>query len=90
MSKDPTAGIKRPKTEKKLPVVLTEDEVFKLFGIAKNERDRLLLKFLYYTGMRVNEAIHVTKEDINFKENVIRIKAETTKTRREAMQPLPK
>jgi integrase/recombinase XerD len=84
---------KRKKGElklKKLQTVLTEDEIFKMFGIAESERDRLLLKFLYYTGMRVNEAIHVTKEDINFKESVIRIKPETSKTRREAMQPFPK
>src|SRR3972149_3357215 len=75
---------------KELQVVLTEDEVFKMFGVAESERDRLLLKFLYYTGMRVNEVINVVKEDINFKENLIRIKAETSKTRREAMQPIPK
>jgi len=76
--------------EKKLVVVLTEDEVFKLFGVASNERDRLILKFLYYTGMRVNEAIQVKKEDINWKEQVIRIRAETSKTKREALQPIPK
>ncbi len=76
--------------EKKLPSVLTSDEVFKLFGLAESERDRMILKFLYYTGMRVNEMIQVTKEDINIKEGVIRIRAETTKTRREAFQPIPK
>jgi len=76
--------------EKKLPEILTKDEVFKLFGLAKSERDRILLKLLYYTGMRVSEIIQFKKTDINFKENVIRIRAETTKTRREAMQPIPK
>jgi integrase len=76
--------------EKKLQAVLTEEEVFKLFGIAESQRDRLIMKLLYYTGMRVNEMIQVKKSDLNFKEGVIRIRAETTKTRREAMQPIPK
>lgn len=76
--------------EKKLPTVLTEEEVFRIIGCANNERDRLILKYLYYTGMRVNEVINTIKEDVNFKEGVIRIRMETTKTRREAMQPIPK
>jgi integrase/recombinase XerD len=76
--------------ERKLQVVLTEEEVFRLFGMASSERDRLLLKFLYYTGMRVNEVINIKKEDINFKESVIRIRSEISKTRTEAMQPIPK
>ncbi len=76
--------------EKRLPTVLTEEEVFKLIGCAESERDRLILKYLYYTGMRVNEAINTIKEDVDFKESVIRIRTETTKTKREAMQPIPK
>jgi len=81
---------KGPLKEKKLQTVLTQDEVFKLFGLAESERDRMILKYLYYTGMRVNEMIQTIKEDVNFVENVIRIRVETTKTKREAMQPIPK
>jgi len=81
---------KGPLMKKPLPEVLTKDEVFKLFGITESERDRMILKYLYYTGMRVNEMIQTIKEDINFKENVIRIRVETTKTKREAFQPIPK
>ena len=76
--------------EKRLPTVLTEEEVFKMFGCAESERDRLILKYLYYTGMRVNEAVNTIKADVDFKEMVIRIRTETTKTKREAMQPIPK
>jgi len=76
--------------EKKLQTVLTEEEVKMMFGALERVRDINILKFLYYTGMRVNEAIQVRKKDINFKEKVIRIRSETTKTRRESMQPIPK
>ena len=76
--------------EKKLPSVLTREEVEKIFSVTEKIRDVLILKTLYYTGLRVNELIQLTKEDINFKEKVIRIRAETTKTRQEAIQPIPK
>ena len=76
--------------ERKLPSILTEEEIFKLFGVSESERDRLILKILYYTGLRNNEMIQLKKVDVNFKEKVIRIRAETTKTRREDFQAIPK
>src|SRR3989344_4030364 len=76
--------------EKKLQDTLTEDEIKKLFGAAESQRDELVLKLLYYTGMRVSEMINIEKRDINFKEDVIKIRAEITKTRQEANQPIPK
>jgi integrase/recombinase XerD len=76
--------------EKKLQDTLTEDEVKKLFGAAESQRDELVLKLLYYTGMRVSEMINIEKRDINFKEDVIKIRAEITKTRQEANQPIPR
>lgn len=75
--------------EKRLQAVLTFPEVKKIFSVVENPRDELLLKTLYYTGMRVGEIISLIPEDINFKENVIRIRAETTKTRQEALQSFP-
>ena len=35
--------------------ILSQDEVFYMFDCAKNPRDRMLLKILYYTGLRVSE-----------------------------------
>ena len=76
--------------EKRLQDTLTEDEVKKLFGAAESQRDEIIFKLLYFTGMRVNEVIHIEKRDINFKEDFIKIRAEITKTRQEANQPIPK
>ena len=75
---------------KKLQAVLTKDEVFRIFGLVESDRDRILFKMLYYTGMRITEIVSLTKNDLNFTENLIRIRPETTKTRREALQPMPK
>ncbi|HVY01161.1 MAG TPA: tyrosine-type recombinase/integrase [Candidatus Nanoarchaeia archaeon] len=75
--------------ERKLQEHLTEEEVNKMFSLVESPRDEMILKFLYYTGMRVNEAINIKKKDINFKAKTIRIRAEITKTRMEADQPIP-
>ena len=45
--------------------VLTEDEVKRLFVHAAPGLDRLLFRFLYYTGVRISEACALTWSDIH-------------------------
>ena len=53
LEKDPTIGIKRPKNEKKIPVVLTKKEVNELFKATKTIKSKLILQLLYSSGLRV-------------------------------------
>jgi len=69
LGKDPTLGIKRPKKENKLPVVLTKEEVLKLFDFAENFKSNLMLKLLYSSGLRVSELVNLKKENLDFNEN---------------------
>ena len=46
-AKDPTTGIKRPKKENKIPVVLTKEEITKLIDSANNIKSKLILQLLY-------------------------------------------
>ena len=69
LGKDPTLGIKRPKKENKLPVVLTKEEVLKLFDSAENFKSNLMLKLLYSSGLRVSELVNLKKENLDFNEN---------------------
>ena len=55
LKKDPTIGIKRPKREKKLPSVLTKQEVKKLLNIIENKKTKLMIAMLYACGFRVYE-----------------------------------
>lgn len=69
-SKDPTVLIETPKYERKLPDVLSIEEIDHLLttpDISKNNgyRDRTMLELLYATGMRVSELISVEIEDVN-------------------------
>ena len=70
VEKDPTEGIQSPKIEKRVPSILTSNEVALLLDQPKNvnlkgTRDKAMLEFAYATGMRVTEIISLNVEDIN-------------------------
>lgn len=70
IEKDPTEGIQSPKIEKRVPSVLTSNEVALLLEQPKNVdlkgiRDKAMLEFAYATGMRVTEIISLNVEDVN-------------------------
>ena len=70
---DPTEGIQSPKIEKRVPNVLTSNEVALLLEQPKNVdlkgiRDKAMLEFAYATGMRVTEIISLNIEDLNLEQ----------------------
>lgn len=60
--------IKTPKKAKKLPVVLTRQEVKAVINAATPKRNRLIVQFLYSTGCRVSECVKLHATDLNLKE----------------------
>lgn len=69
---NPAERLKAPKIEKKVPEILTVNEVDLLLSqpkedTAKGVRDRAMLELLYATGIRVSELIHLTVKDVNLK-----------------------
>jgi integrase/recombinase XerD len=53
---------KRPK---KLPVVLSRDEVLKVLSCVRNRKYRMLLTTMYATGLRISEAAALSVSDID-------------------------
>ncbi len=49
---------------RRLPYYLTPDEVYRLMEAADTERDRLLMRVLWETGVRISEAIAVKLADV--------------------------
>ncbi|MEK6846570.1 MAG: site-specific tyrosine recombinase/integron integrase [Nanoarchaeota archaeon] len=62
--------VKIPKKDKKLPEVLTKDEVLKLINHAETRKSRLILSLLYSSGLRVSELVRLKPSDINFNEKI--------------------
>ena len=56
----------RPQKEKRLPAILSKEEVGRLIEAAPNLKHQVFLTFLYATGVRLSEAANVKIEDIYF------------------------
>lgn len=86
---DPTAELESPKVEKKLPQILSTQEVELLLEQPKcvdlkGYRDKAMLELLYATGIRVSELISIDVPDINLDMAFIRCNKGT----RERMIPI--
>lgn len=81
--------IPRMKREKKLPVVLSKDEVSAIFGVIKNLRHKVILMLAYSAGLRISEAINIRVEDIDSARMQIRIRqAKGAKDRYVVLSPV--
>ncbi len=70
LKKDLTSTIKRPKRDKKIPVVLTKQEAKKLINILDTEKSRLMVSMMYACGLRVSELTNLKVNDLNFDEMI--------------------
>jgi len=59
-----TADLPRAKTTKKLPIVLSKEEVQRLLMAANNLKSETFLTIVYSSGLRASEAIRLKIEDI--------------------------
>lgn len=89
IDQDPTAELESPKVEKKLPQILSPEEVELLLEQPqcvdlKGFRDKAMLELLYATGIRVSELIQLDVEDLNIDMAYIRC----NKGSRERMIPI--
>lgn len=76
---NPFIFISSPKTERKLPSFLTKDEVVDLLN--KNRlrddelmlRDQTILEICFYCGLRVEEVVNLSIQDIDLNRRIIRV-----------------
>ena len=76
MGENPAHIIALPKIDKKIPKVLTQDQITCLLdqpnvNDIKGIRDRAMLELLYATGIRVSELIGLKMTDINLQQGYI-------------------
>jgi integrase/recombinase XerD len=73
LNKDITNGIKRPKREKRIPVVLTKDEIKSLLNSINNKKSKLIISLIYACGMRVSELTNLKLNDLDIEEKTGKI-----------------
>jgi len=83
---NPAAILKNPKVEKKLPEVLSEEEIQKIFKELEgndfySKRNRAILELFYITGIRLSELIDIDVKNIDFSKKEIKIKGKGKKER---------
>ncbi|MDQ0188429.1 site-specific tyrosine recombinase XerD [Alicyclobacillus cycloheptanicus] len=83
---DPTVNIDSPKMEKRLPKVLSIDEVERLLQAPDGStvagiRDKAMLELLYATGLRVSELISIRLSDVNLSTGFLKCMGKGSKER---------
>jgi len=68
-----TYYLQRPKKERKLPVVLSEEEVVKIIRQVNNPKHKCILLLIYSAGLRLGEAINLRVNDIDSKRKMVMI-----------------
>jgi len=79
--------IRHPKKSKKLPVVLSRDEIELIFYSTTNDKHRAMLKLAYASGLRVSEVVSLKVQDIDFDRDCIHIKGAKGKKDRITILP---
>ncbi len=87
---DPTENVDRPKVSRKLPSVLTWEEVKSILaipdtGTALGLRNRAMLETLYASGLRISELLALRKNSLYFDQAVLRVFG---KGRKERLVPI--
>ena len=65
--------IPRPKIEKRLPVVLSQEEIKSIFQHVVNTKYKIALMLIYSAGLRLSEALNLKLTDIDSKRMEIRV-----------------
>lgn len=68
-----TYFIDRPKKEKTLPVVLSEEEIIEIISSIKNIKHKAIIMTIYSAGLRISECVHLKIKDIDSNRMQIRV-----------------
>ena len=86
MDSNPMQSIKTPKLSKKLPDVLSYDEILKMMELIDytklaGERDKTIVMLLYGGGLRVSELVSLKVNDLFVDEGFVKVKGKGSKER---------
>jgi integrase/recombinase XerD len=68
-------SLPRPKKEKQLPVVLSQEEVLRVLEAIDNLKHKTILMLIYSAGLRIGEAVRLKIEDVDGERKLIYLKS---------------
>jgi len=83
---DPTQNIERPKMARKLPAVLTYEEIKQIVATADTSnalglRNRAMLETIYASGLRISELLQLLQSNVYFEHQIVRVFGKGSKER---------
>lgn len=67
-------NIPRPAKEHKLPSILSQEEILKVFSFVKNLKHKTMLMLIYSAGLRVGECVRLKIADVDGQRKLIHLK----------------
>jgi len=65
--------LKRPRKSRKLPVVLSKEEIIDLIQVTKNLKHRAIIGLIYSCGLRIGELLNLKIDELDFDRNQLRV-----------------
>jgi site-specific recombinase XerD len=86
LKSNPLEGTGTPKLDRKMPQILTENEMLEFLDALPEKnflqlRNKALFEFLYATGLRISELTELKNADIHFGERLVRVMGKGKKER---------
>lgn len=78
---NPSLSVTSPKIPKKLPKVISYEEIEKLLKNRLTTKEKAVFELLYATGLRVSELVNLTVKNVDFKTGLIRTTGKGSKDR---------
>ena len=73
LDKNIKVDIKHTRTSKKLPIVLSKNEILEIINNIKNIKHKLMISLAYGSWLRISEIVNLKIKDLDFESNIIRI-----------------
>lgn len=67
-------NLKFAKRSKKLPIILSREEIRNIIGSIKNPKHKLIISLAYGAGLRISEVVNLKAKNVNLEELTIHIK----------------
>jgi site-specific recombinase XerD len=71
LKRDIVTEQRRPRQDKRLPIVLSRSEIQTILEVETNPKHHLLLMLVYSSGLRVSEVVSLKRQDIDLKRKAI-------------------